>query len=110
MIKKLRFILPALALSGVIAFWLTPHYSEEDESYYRAVFCSIDHSDPTFFLRDMENLVEGGNSDYALHKNHYIPALGERMLSTWKKLSTQEQSAIIEDQQRCREIMGEKQH
>nr|WP_314420338.1 hypothetical protein [uncultured Erwinia sp.] len=110
MIKKLRFILPALALSGVIAYWLTPHYSDEDESYYRAVFCSIDHSDPQFFLRDMENLVEGGNSDYALRKNHYIPALGERMLSTWRKLSTREQSAIIEDQQLCREIMGEKQH
>lgn len=110
MIKKLRFILPALVLSGVIAFGLTPHYTEEDESYYRAVFCSIDHSEPKFFLRDMENLVEGGNSDYALHKNHYIPALGEKMLSTWQKLNMQEQSVINEDQQRCGEIMSEKQH
>jgi hypothetical protein len=56
----------------------------------------------------MENIVEGGNADYALHKNHYIPALGERMRQTWLQLS-QEQESIRQDQQRCRQLMSEKQ-
>ncbi len=58
-----------------------PHYTEEDEAYYRAVFCVIDHDDSRQFLDDMQNIVEG-NSDYALHKAHYLPALGQRMLDT----------------------------
>ncbi len=57
----------------------------------------------------MENIVEGGNADYALHKNHYIPALGERMRQTWLQLSQQEQESIGQDQQRCRQLMSEKQ-
>lgn len=109
MLKTLRFILPLLALAAVIAWWLTPRYSAEEESYYRSVFCVIDHSDPQAFLRDMENIVEGGNADYALRKNHYISALGDKMLSTWQQLSADEQAAIGEDQQRCRQLMSEKQ-
>lgn len=109
MLKKLRFIIPLLALISAVAYWLTPHYSEEEESYYRAVFCTIDHDDPQKFARDMENIIEGGNSDYALHKNHYISALGERMIDTWTSLNAQQQAGIKEDQKRCREIMSEKQ-
>lgn len=109
MLKKLRFIIPLLALVGAIAYWLTPHYSEEEESYYRAVFCTIDHDDPQNFARDMENIVEGGNSDYALRKNHYISALGERMIDTWTSLSAQQQAELKENQQKCRDIMSDKQ-
>ncbi|MBK0081714.1 hypothetical protein ACR9H8_20275 [Kosakonia cowanii] len=109
MLKKLRFIIPLLALIGAIAYWLTPHYSEEEESYYRAVFCTIDHDDSQNFARDMENIIEGGNSDYALRKNHYISALGKRMIDTWTSLSAQQQAAIKENQQKCRDIMSDKQ-
>ncbi|WP_428944709.1 hypothetical protein ACQK5W_00550 [Pantoea sp. FN060301] len=109
MLKTLRFIIPLLALAGAIAYWLMPHHSAEEESYYRSVFCTIDHSDPQEFLRDMEKVVESGNSGYALRQYHYIPELGERMLSTWQKLSAQDKAAISEDQQQCLEIMSEKQ-
>ena len=109
MLKKLRFIIPLLALIGAVAYWLTPHYSEEEESYYRAVFCTIDHDDPQNFSRDMENIIEGGNSDYALRKNHYFSALGKRMIDTWTSLSTQQQAEIKENQQKCRDMMSVKQ-
>ena len=36
-------------------------------------------------------MIEGGNSDYALHKTHYVPALGQRMLDTWQQLTPEEQ-------------------
>ncbi|STS85206.1 Uncharacterised protein [Klebsiella pneumoniae] len=76
MLKKLSLIIPLLALIALLVWWFTPHYTEEDEAYYRAVFCIIDHDDSRQFLDDMQNIVEGGNSDYALYKTHYLPALG----------------------------------
>ena len=103
MLKKLPFVIPLLALIALLVWWFTPRYSEEEIAWYRSVFCVIDHRDSQAFLRDMENIVEGGNADYALHKNHYIPALGERMRQTWLQLSQQEQESIAQDQQRCRE-------
>ncbi len=109
MLNFLRFIVLPLALIGVIVMWLLPHHSSEEEGYYRSVFCAIDHSQPQTFLQDMENIVEGSNSDYALRKTHFIPALGERMLNTWQQLSASEQAVIREDQQLCRELMSKKQ-
>lgn len=109
MLKKLPFVIPLLALIALLVWWFTPRYSEEEIAWYRSVFCVIDHRDSQAFMRDMENIVEGGNADYALHKNHYIPALGERMRQTWLQLSQQEQESIAQDQQRCRQLMSEKQ-
>ena len=108
MLKKLVFIAPLLALIALHIWWFTPRYAEEDVAYYRSVFCVIDHQDSRAFLRDMENMIEGGNSDYALHKTHYVPALGQRMLDTWQQLTPEEQKSISQDQQRCRQLMSEK--
>ncbi|MBO2025429.1 hypothetical protein J4733_05325 [Klebsiella pneumoniae] len=107
-VEKLSLIIPLLALIALLVWWFTPHYTEEDEAYYRAVFCIIDHDDSRQFLHDMQNIVEG-NSDYALHKTHYLPALGQRMLDTRRQLSLQEQQALRQDKQRCGEILREKQ-
>ena len=109
MLKELVFIAPLLALIALLIWWFTPRYAEEDVAYYRSVFCVIDHQDSRAFLRDMENMIEGGNSDYALHKTHYVPALGQRMLDTWQQLTPEEQKSISQDQQRCRQLMSEKQ-
>ncbi len=59
MLKKLSLIIPLLALIALLVWWFTPHYTEEDEAYYRAVFCIIDHDDSRQFLHDMQNIVEG---------------------------------------------------
>jgi hypothetical protein len=59
MLKKLSLIIPLLALIALLVWWFTPHYTEEDEAYYRAVFCMIDHDDSRQFLHDMQNIVEG---------------------------------------------------
>ncbi|EPC4333586.1 hypothetical protein ACRZTK_004175 [Enterobacter asburiae] len=109
MLKKLYFALPIVAMAGGAVFWFQPHYSAEEESYYRSVFCTIDHNDQEMFLPDMEKLVEGGNSGYALHQYHYIPELGEKMFKTWKELSIQEKNALREDPQQCLAIMSERQ-
>lgn len=108
MLKKLAFIIPLIALIALLIWWFTPRYSAEDEAYYRSVFCVIDHQDSQTFLRDMENIIEGGNSDYALHKAHYVPALGQRMLDTAAAHSGRAEKPR-RDQQRCRQLMSEKQ-
>ena len=53
MLKKLPFIIPLLALIALLVWWFTPHYTAEEEAYYRAVFCMIDHEDSRQFLDDM---------------------------------------------------------
>ena len=58
-VEKLSLIIPLLALIALLVWWFTPHYTEEDEAYYRAVFCIIDHDDSRQFLHDMQNIVEG---------------------------------------------------
>ncbi|MCS5960068.1 hypothetical protein LNP74_07835 [Klebsiella pneumoniae subsp. pneumoniae] len=103
-VEKLSLIIPLLALIALLIWWFTPHYTEEDEAYYRAVFCIIDHDDSRQFLHDMQNIVEGGNSDYALRQNPLPSALGQRMLDTWRQLSPQEQQALRQDKQRCGEM------
>ena len=59
MLKKLPFIIPLLALIALLVWWFTPHYTADEEAYYRAVFCMIDHDDSRQFLHDMQNIVEG---------------------------------------------------
>ncbi|RRE71166.1 hypothetical protein EAN99_08080 [Klebsiella pneumoniae] len=104
-VEKLSLIIPLLALIALLIWWFT---RITPRKAYRAVFCIIDHDDSRQFLHDMQNIVEG-NSDYALHKTHYLPALGQRMLDTWRQLSPQEQQALRQDKQRCGEILREKQ-
>ena len=108
-VEETRFYCPAFGAYRSTYLWFTPRYAEEDVAYYRSVFCVIDHQDSRAFLRDMENMIEGGNSDYALHKTHYVPALGQRMLDTWQQLTPEEQKSISQHQQRCRQLMSEKQ-
>lgn len=101
-------VIPVLALAGGIAFWLKPHYLEE-KSYYRSVFCTIDNNDQQFFLRDMESLVESGNSGYSLRQYHYIQEPGKKMFSTREVPSHQEKATVRDDPQQCLTIMNEKQ-
>ena len=103
-VEKLSLIIPLLALIALLVWWFT-RITPRKMKHYRAVFCIIDHDDSRQFLHDMQNIVEG-NSDYALHKTHYLPALGQRMLDT-RQLSPQEQQALRQDKQRCGEILRE---
>ncbi len=50
MLKKLSLIIPLLALIALLVWWFTPHYTEEDEAYYRAVFC----------IKEAKALINGG--------------------------------------------------
>ena len=52
MLKKLPFIIPLLALIALLVWWFTPHYTADEEAYYRAVFCMIDHDDSRQFLHE----------------------------------------------------------
>ena len=105
-LPKLRLVIPALACLILLINALLPHISAEDKAYYVSVFCAIDHDDPQQFARDMQSVIEGGNSDYALQKIHYIPALGERVIESWQQLNMQKQRQARQDNQSCRQILA----
>jgi len=55
------------------------------------MFCAIDQNSTQPLDQQMQNVIEGGDSDYALQKIAYKPGLGRRVISRWQQLTTDEQ-------------------
>lgn len=107
MTSSLKIILPFLIIFAAAAwYWLTPHYSKEDEAYYVSVFCAIHHDDSRRFAADMRTVIEGGNSDYALQKIHFQPRLGDRVVGAWQGLSAEQKAQVGADATRCRTLLS----
>ncbi|CAK6489152.1 hypothetical protein PANNVG_00473 [Pantoea sp. Nvir] len=105
--SRLTLLLPLLLLCVAAAwYWLTPHYSKEDEAYYTSVFCAIHHDDSRRFVADMRTVIEGGNSDYALQKTHFQPRLGEHIAEAWQKLSAGQKAQASADAAQCRALLS----
>lgn len=102
---KVKFILPLLLVFALAAWWFIPHDSEEDEAYYVAVFCAIDHHGQQPFDQQMRNVIEGGNSDYALQKIAYKPRLGRRVIGRWEQLKADEQQRAAQDNVVCQQLL-----
>ncbi|THB84955.1 hypothetical protein E1N66_07670 [Pantoea allii] len=102
---KVKYILPLLLILALAAWWFIPHYSEEDKAYYVAVFCAIDQHSAQPLDQQMQNVIEGGNSDYALQKISYKPGLGRSVISRWQQLTTDEQQRAAQDNLACQQLM-----
>jgi len=98
---KPRTVILLIVLVMLLAWWLTPHHSEEDKAYYASVLCTVKSSSPTAGLTEMEQMVEGGNSDYALKKTHFSSSLGKEMLHAWEQLSEAEKQKAMESPEGC---------
>jgi len=83
---KLKWMIPLLAVLALAAWQLIPHFSSEDKAYYVAVFCGIDHHDEQQFIPQMQQIIEGSNSDYALQKITFKPALARQVIHDWQQL------------------------
>lgn len=103
--KTLIMILACL-IAGILVWWLKPHYSKQDEAYYVAVFCTLPHDDSSHFTQAMKGIIEGGNSDYALKKIAFIPALGKHTTEAWNALTPAMQQEIRQDNSRCKQVMS----
>ncbi|KAA5923458.1 hypothetical protein F3I54_16240 [Pantoea sp. VH_18] len=79
--------------------------SEEDKAYYVAVFCAIDHHGQQPFDQQMRNVIEGGNSDYALQKIAYKPRLGRSVIGRWEQLTNDEQQRATQDNMVCQQLL-----
>lgn len=102
---KVKILLPLLLILAAAGWWLIPHDSEEDKAYYVAVFCAIDHRDEQQFAQQMQNVIEGGNSDYALQKISYKPSLGRRVIGHWHDLTPAEQQQAAQDNLLCQQLL-----
>jgi len=103
---KVKIILPLLLVLALAAWWFIPHDSEEDKAYYVAVFCAVDHQDSQTAEQQMRNVIEGGNSDYALQKIRYKSALGLRVISRWQALTPDEQQRARQDNSVCQQLLN----
>jgi len=102
---KVKFLLPLLLILAGVGWWFFPHFSDEDQAYYTAVFCAIDHHDEKQFSQQMQNIIEGSNSDYALQKIAYKPALGRRVMSEWQHLTPAEKQQAAQDNVACQQLL-----
>jgi len=102
---KPRTVILLIALAALLAWWRVPHYSDEDKAWYASVLCTVKSSSPTAGLTEMEQMIEGGNSDYALKKTHFSPSLGKKMLHAWEQLSDTEKQQAIDAPDRCSELL-----
>lgn len=99
-VKPRTAILLAAAIV-LLSWWLIPHYSDEDKAYYASVLCTVKSSSPTAGLTEMEQMVEGGNSDYALKKTRFSPSLGKAVLHAWEQLNDAEKQKAMEAPESC---------
>lgn len=102
---KLRWLVPLLAVLALAGWWLIPHFSSEDKAYYVAIFCGIDHHDNSRLLPQMQQIIEGSNSDYALQKITFKPALAGQVIDHWQQLSAAEQRQAATDNLACQQLL-----
>jgi len=107
MISRRKYLFPLfIILIAAAWYWLTPHYSKEDEAWYISVFCAIHHDDSRRFVADMRTVIEGGNSDYALQKIHFQPRLGQHVADAWQTLSAEQKTQASADAAQCRDLLS----
>lgn len=98
---KPRTVILLVALVALLAWWLVPRYSDEDRAYYASVLCTVKSTSPKAGLTEMEQMVEGGNSGYALRKNEFSSSLGKAVLHAWEQLSDAEKQKAMETPETC---------
>ena len=102
---KPRTVILLVVVVALLAWWLVPHYSDEDKAYYASVLCTVKSSSPEAGLAEMEQMIEGGNSDYALKKTHFSSSLGKDMLHAWEQLSATEKQRAMDAPERCSNLL-----
>lgn len=105
---KIKFLLPLLIVVSAVVWWLMPHYSDEDKGYYIAMFCTLTHDGRGNTSQDMQQIIEGSNSDYALQKVHFQHGLADHLQTVWQDLSSEQQQQAREESVSCRRLMSEK--
>lgn len=104
-VLKPAFLIPAALVVGLLGWWLTPHYDAEDENYYISVLCAVPQQNEQQLQKDMKNVIEGSNSDYALQKIHFVPGLAARVIDNWKRLTQEQQQQAALSNQTCSQLL-----
>lgn len=104
-VLKPAFLIPAALVVGFLGWWLTPHYDAEDENYYISVLCAVPQQNEQQLQKDMKNVIEGSNSDYALQKIHFVPGLAARVIDNWKSLTQEQQQQAALSNHACSQLL-----
>lgn len=104
-VLKPAFLIPAALVVEFLGWWLTPHYDAEDENYYISVLCAVPQQNEQQLQKDMKNVIEGSNSDYALQKIHFVPGLAARVIDNWKSLTQKQQQQAALSNHACSQLL-----
>ncbi|CAG9212150.1 conserved exported hypothetical protein [Paraburkholderia tropica] len=106
--KKKRWIaLLCLILSAAaVAHFLRPRYTPAERDYYTVLFCHVMSTGSHDPRKDMRDVVENGNADYALHKLEYNAAAANDTLARFDKLSGEEQRLAAQSRPECQRLLG----
>ena len=105
--RHFRIFVPLIVIVALLAWWWTPHYSDEDKAYYAAVFCTVNNGTADGELARMEQVIEGGNSDYALRKTHFSSSLANKVIASWTRLGAEEKQRLEQQPTRCAQRLFE---
>lgn len=105
--KKRWIVLLCLILSAAAAaHFLRPRYTPAERDYYTVLLCMVVNNGTHDPRKDMREVVENGNSDYALHMQEYNPAAANDALSRFNKLGSEDQRAAGQSRAECQHLLG----
>jgi hypothetical protein len=106
--KKKRWIaLLLLVLSAAaVAHFLRPRFTPAERDQYTALLCHVVANGSHDPRKDMQDLIENGNADYALQHLEYNAAAANDALKRFAKLDTTQQHAAAQNADDCQRLLG----
>lgn len=101
--KKRIVVLLLIIVAGVLYWRSTTRVTPEDRAYYAAIFCHVATRQSDSYIGAMRTLVEGGNSDYALHRTRFNQIAAERAVAAWQRIPEADKAPLLRDPQHCQQ-------
>ncbi|AIX74609.1 MAG: hypothetical protein E7C36_09925 [Mixta calida] len=106
--KKRIVILLLIIVAGVFYWRSTLRVTPEDQAYYAAIFCNVATQQTDNYLGGMRTMIEGSNSDYALHRSRFNQIAAERAITAWQSLTATDKTRLASDTQECQQAIVER--
>jgi hypothetical protein len=106
--KKKRWIALLLLIlsAAAAAHFLRARYTPAERDQYTALLCHVVSNGSHDPRKDMQDVIENGNADYALHKLEYNTAAANDALKRFAKLDAAQQRDAAQSDVDCQRLLG----
>ncbi|WP_322052383.1 hypothetical protein [Paraburkholderia bannensis] len=106
--KKKRWIaLLLLVLSAAaVAHFLRPRFTPAERDQYTALLCHVVANGSHDPRKDMQDVIENGNADYALQKLEFNAAAANDALKRFARLDAAQQRDAAQSSGDCQHLLG----